>query len=264
MKVCLIISSYNRPDALELVLKSLGHQTVYPDEIIIADDGSGDATRSLIESYNRNTMLPVKHVWQADEGFRLARVRNLGLAQASADYVIFLDGDMVLHPRFVASHVHYAQKGYFLQGSRVILSNFRSLKMIEKGHLSPGFFASGVTNRQHMIHSRWLSKLFSRVSDRWDTVRGCSMSYWMSDLVRVNGFDEAYHDWGREDNDIAVRMMNAGIQRKNLKFCAVAYHLYHPERKLDEGLLRNDELLKETVAQKRIRCVKGLDGHLDR
>ena len=262
MRVSLIISTYNRADALQLVMDSVSKQLSYPHEVLIADDGSSDDTAQVIKSFNQNSVIKFEHLWQADEGFRLSKVRNMALAKANGDYIIFIDGDMVLHPRFVESHIKQAKKGFFLQGSRVILNKMLTERALSKKQLSINIFSSGIRNRHNMIDSPILSNIVSHESDHWDTVRGCSMSFWRTDLVKINGFNEVYHHWGREDNDIAVRLMNMGIRRKNIKACAVAYHLYHEERKQDQGLIKNDAQLKETVANKVIRCEKGLSGHL--
>lgn len=262
MNVSLIITTYNRPAALKSVLTSVADQSVLPAQLIIADDGSKEDTQLMISSHPIKELLPVEHIWQADEGFRLARVRNLAISKAKSDYIIFIDGDMVLHRHFIQSHITHSAQGYFLQGSRVILSARTTSLMISNQMRKPTLFSKGVRNRHHMLHVPVLAKWFSRPSIRWDTVRGCNMSFWMEDLIKVNGFDEQYMGWGREDNDLAIRVLRLGVQRKNIKFCAVAYHLYHRENKRDETLNRNDELLRLVQTTTRIKSLKGLDRHL--
>ncbi len=261
MKTGLVITTYNRPDALAVVLKTIGVQKLYPDEIVIADDGSNEATRSLVDAYNRQATCQVKHVWQADEGFRAARVRNLALASMESDYVIFIDGDMLMHPQFVASHVAHAKKGCFLQGSRVLMDKQLTNTILEKQKTKPSFFSRGIRHRHHMLHSMLISKIASFYSKSWQSVRSCNMSFWMDDLIRVNGFDEGYVGWGREDNDIALRLINCGIIRKNIKACAVAYHLYHDERKRSDSLEKNDIRLRDAVQKNKLRSDIGLDRH---
>lgn len=121
MKVSLIITTYNWPDALRLSLMSVVAQTRVPDEVIIADDGSGEETRQLICEMAKDFPCVLKHAWQEDRGFRAAESRNNALRQCEGDYVIMIDGDIVMHPHFVEDHVVMARNGYYTIGSRTKL-----------------------------------------------------------------------------------------------------------------------------------------------
>ena len=99
--ISVVVTTFNRPDALHLVLAALTQQTLLPNEVIIADDGSTEETRQLIVQLKTTLNYPIKHVWQADEGFRAAKIRNQAVLQANYDYLIFLDGDCVPFPDFI-------------------------------------------------------------------------------------------------------------------------------------------------------------------
>ena len=129
MQISLIITTYNRPDALFNVLKSVESQNKLPDEVIIADDGSAETTRTLIEGFKSKSKLKIMHSFQKDIGFRAARSRNRAISKANGEYIVMIDGDMVLHKDFIYDHFRNAQIGYFVQGTRVLLTNKRTKKM---------------------------------------------------------------------------------------------------------------------------------------
>nr|VFJ43602.1 MAG: Glycosyl transferase family 2 [Candidatus Kentron sp. DK] len=150
MKVSLIITTYNRPDALTAVLCTVLSQTRPPDEIIVADDGSGKPTREVVRFFQDNPLVPVLHVWQKDQGFRAARIRNMALARASGDYIIFIDGDILLDKHFISDHRRNAKKGLFLQGGRILLNPERTRRILDTG-VHPGevsaLFSKGISGR---------------------------------------------------------------------------------------------------------------------
>jgi glycosyltransferase involved in cell wall biosynthesis len=261
LRVTLVITTYNRPAALDLTLRSVARQSVAPDEVIVADDGSGPSTRQVVTLWQEQLTVPLLHVWQADEGFRLARSRNRAIAAARGDYVIIVDGDMVLHRDFVADHVRAARHGCFIQGVRLLTGPKAAARMFEEHRLDLGFFAPDIRRRRHTVRNRLLSSLLfgERLGQR--AIRGCNQAYWKSDLLRVNGFNESFVGWGREDNEIAARLYNAGVRRRNLKFQALAIHLHHPVRHAEVGE-RNDALLRNTIEQRKAWCPLGLSQHL--
>jgi glycosyltransferase involved in cell wall biosynthesis len=261
ISLSLIVTTYEWPKALNLTLRSIARQTELPDEIIIADDGSGPETTSLIHQWRRNLATPLHHVWQPHEGFRLARSRNAALAKARGEYVVFVDGDMVLHPNFVEDHRQLAQPGFFIQGCRLLTRAAAAQRMFDKGELDLGFFAPGIERRHHAVRSSLLSRLFSKVRTDLTAIRGCNQGYWRWDLVRTNGFNERMVGWGREDNELAARLHQLGLVRRNVKFKALATHLYHPRRH-PRGENPNDAILRETIERKHTRCREGLDMHI--
>ena len=257
IRTSLIVTTYNRSDALELVLLSIMKQNKLPDEVIIADDGSGDETRELIQRYAAIFPVPLIHCWHEDNGFRLAAIRNKAIARAKEEYIIMIDGDMVLPPEFVADHRRHAWKGQSIQGSRVLLLQKRTSKMLMDKKFSVGLFDSGISNRLNALKSRFLSSVFSYRRSGHTRVRGANLSFWREDVLSVNGFNEDFAGWGREDSEFAVRMTNAGIRRKHIKFGGYGYHLYHPEHSRKQ-LPINDAILSQTIELRLKQCWNGI------
>jgi glycosyltransferase involved in cell wall biosynthesis len=134
MKISVIVATYNRIDALDFVLQSLETQTDSNFEVLIADDGSKSATKDFISAFKLKSKLQIKHVWHEDLGFRLALIRNLASAQASGEYFIFLDGDCIVQPDFVAQHLNLAKKGCFTTGSRALLNEVLTKDILSWPH----------------------------------------------------------------------------------------------------------------------------------
>jgi glycosyltransferase involved in cell wall biosynthesis len=257
MKISLLVTTYNWKEALARCLESAFSQIRLPEEIVVADDGSRADTAELVKKYAEKSPVPLLHVWQPDEGFRAAASRNRGIAASTGDYLIFVDGDVLLDRHFCEDHERFAEKGRWIQGSRVIIGPARSKEILENGFCRLGPLSRGIHNRKNAIRSRFLAKLIRGARDPLKGVRSCNMAFWREDAYRVNGFNEAFVGWGREDSEFAVRLANAGVERKNLKHQALVFHLYHPENSR-ESLPRNDLLLQAAVQSKLIRCEKGL------
>ncbi len=264
MKTSLLVTTYNRKDALALVLASVARQRVLPDEVIVADDGSRADTRELLERIAGDFPLPLRHSWQEDDGFRAARSRNRAIAAARGEYILLLDGDMLLHREFVADHLRAAKADCFVQGSRVLTSAALSARLLADGSTAVRWFARGVRRRRNALRLPWLSELQLRRSERNPAPRGiktCNQGWWRQDLLALNGFDERMHGWGREDDEFAARALNAGLHCRQLRFAGLAYHLHHPERH-QHGASRNDRYLQETRDTRATRAALGLDRHL--
>ena len=259
--VSLLITTYNWPRALARTLDSVRRQSRLPDEVVIADDGSGPETRALLQRCAADFPTPLRHVWQQDLGFRAARARNLAISAAGGQYIVLLDGDMVLHPRFIADHLAAASPGHFVQGSRVLMSSQFSERMLSDPSLQPGFSSGGIKRRRHTLRLPLLSKLYMRLrGSRPGMIKTCNQGWWRDDLIRLNGFDERMHGWGREDEELALRAMHAGIGCRHLRLSALGFHLHHQERHQD-GESANDGYLAQSRAQRLIRCQAGIDGH---
>lgn len=262
LRTTLIITTYNWREALDLTLRSVHRQLIMPDEIIVADDGSTADTAELVQQWSQRFTVPLRHIWQEDLGFRLARSRNRAIAASVGEYLIIVDGDMSLHPSFIADHCRAARHGFFIQGVRLLTGPKAARRMLAENVLDLGFFSANVRRRRHTIRNQLLSGLFfRRTYTSQKAIRGSNQAYWKSDLLRVNGFDEQMVGWGREDNEIAARLYNIGVKRRNLKFAALATHLYHRTRN-PLGENPNDLILRTTIEQHRTWCRLGIDQHL--
>lgn len=261
----LIISTYNTPDRLRRCLQSVLRQRVVPMEIIIADDGSGADTKKVITDIAAVSPVPVIHVWQPDDGFRLARIRNKALCKASGEYIINIDGDILLDKHFVHDHLYFARRGRFIAGERAFLSTVATQKYMNEASGFPLFYTRDLQKRQHAFRNLWIAKLYGTVHRSqipYMYVTGCNMSFWKEDILKINGYNEAFKGWGGEDFDIAVRLFNAGIKQYFLHFYAVAYHMYHPENNRGNAA-DNEKLFRQSVADKITRIEHGIDKHIE-
>lgn len=256
----LLISTYNWPEALALVLESVKKQTRVPDEVLIADDGSGDATRELIRSFQKDFPCPLHHVWQEDRGFRKCRIWNKTLARVSAEYIVQIDGDCILSPRFIEDHLRFARPGRFSCGSRTLLTNAGTANLLSRKNAKLSSLSRGVRNR---INAFRIPALSAFLRERYRAKKpyiskGCNMAFWTKDILKINGYNEDISGWGREDAELEVRLMKLGIRRQSLKFAAVQYHLFHKEndRSRDAG---NIEILNRALASPEYRTPNGIE-----
>lgn len=261
--VSLIISTYNWPEALHLSLNSVSHQSVMPTEVIVADDGSRDDTRQLVESMQKNFPCPLIHVWHEDIGFRLAAIRNRAIAMAKGDYVIQCDGDIILNKQYVNDHLSFATQGCFTSGSRMPLSEAFSKKVLDEGIVRISPFDKGVGHFLNGFRCGFLRNYYRFIYKKNSPyyVKGCNMAFWRKDLIAVNGYNEDITGWGAEDSEIAVRLLNSGIRRQFLKFGAVEYHIYHKFNERDKEDA-NYEIMRKTIDQSVKRCENGLSQYL--
>jgi glycosyltransferase involved in cell wall biosynthesis len=259
----LLIATYNWPQALELTLMSVMRQTVLPDEVIIADDGSTEKTKQLVESFQSKFPVSLRHIWQPDEGFRLGQIRNKAIAAATGEYLIQIDGDLILHPAFVKDHLHAARAGCFIGGSRVLLDENLSRHIFQNKQLQVSLFEKGVRNKLNALHAPAVARLielFKKEKGLYN-LRGCNMSFWKKDLLAVNGYNEAITGWGREDTELVIRLYNKDIKRVYFKLQGIVYHLYHKE--FDRSaILRNDEIVKQALVSNATWCEKGVSQYL--
>ncbi|HEY0199529.1 MAG TPA: glycosyltransferase family 2 protein [Rhodanobacter sp.] len=260
-RVSVAVITYNWPEALELVLKALARQATLPHEVIVTDDGSSPATRDLLERIAADYPVRLVHLWQPDDGARMSRARNRAIVAAQGDYVILLDGDMVCERHFLADHLVFARQGCFAQGSRVLTDAALTRRMLEHPAWMPGFFSWGIERRRHTLRLPWLARAYARPGTRRRGIKSCNMAFWREDLLRLNGFNEAMTGWGREDTELAARAFHAGLRRRDLRFSALAVHLFHRTRKHVVGN-PNDLILDDTRARQLVRCERGLDQHL--
>ncbi|EIL98627.1 glycosyl transferase family 2 [Rhodanobacter thiooxydans] len=261
MRISVAVITYNWPAALERVLRALAAQSELPHEVIVTDDGSREETRQLLERLAADYPVRLVHLWQPDDGARMSRARNRAIAAAQGDYVILLDGDMVAERHFVADHRAFARRGCFVQGSRVLTDAALTARMLERGAATPDFFSRGIERRRHTLRLPWLARWYARPGTKQRGIKSCNMAFWRDDLLRLNGFNEAMTGWGREDTELALRAFHAGLLRRELRFSALATHLYHLTRKHVVGN-PNDRIVDDTRSRRLLRCERGVEQHL--
>src|SRR5207253_2631346 len=245
MKISLIISTYEQPISLAKVLRGLARQTRSPDEVFIADDGSGAETRELLEQWRSKSPYPVHHLWHAHEGFRKVILLNKAVAAATGDYLVFTDGDCVPHAKFLADHERLAQRGFWVQGRRSYVKE-PFVQQFQPGE-SP-LWRWMLTGRMAGIAKGIrlpLPIVFRNKKQRG--IIGCNMAFWRDDVLAVNGFDETHLGRGiGPDSDLGTRVYNLGRPRKFIYGQAIVYHLDHPVMPRDNLAAKRD-WLAETI-----------------
>ncbi len=260
MLISVVISTYNRPDALSCVLNSLNDQSNMNFEAVIADDGSTSDTKDMITKFKNKSKFEIQHVWQEDDGFRAAQIRNKAVAQSKGDYLIFIDGDCVTFPRFIANHIQLAEKNYFIRGSRVMLSETYTQEFIESETIPSkltffnlfGLWKSNKIKRIVPLISIPLGILRKQKEKKWYGVKTCNLGMKRDDFMAVNGFDEEYIGWGHEDADLAIRLINSGVYRKEGVNAVTVLHLWHPlndRSHLKENENRLEKRLQSSVTR---------------
>jgi glycosyltransferase involved in cell wall biosynthesis len=266
MRITVVVTTYNRPDALAAVLEGYAHQSDTGFGLIVADDGSTADTAEVVQRFAARAPFEVSHVWQEDQGFRAAAIRNRAVAGARGEYVIFTDGDCVPSRTFVHQHRRLAEPGWFLSGNRVLLSQGLTRRVLAE-HLPIQAWSwarwlrargGGEANRVMPLLRLPDGPWRRRHAREWRGVKTCNLSVWREDLLRVNGLDESYSGWGLEDSDLVIRLLHAGLRNKNARFAAPVFHLWHLENDRTH-LPANQKRLDELLRSKRVAAVLGMD-----
>jgi len=263
--ISVIVTTYNREDALDLALRALARQTDRNFEILIADDGSTPATAAVVANWKNERSVAVTHVWQKNCGFRAGEIRNRAIAASRGDYCIFLDGDCLAPPDFVAWHRALAEPGWFVVGNRILLAPALTNTVLAQA-LAPETWsfarllaerARGGVNRLMPALNLPLGRLRRMSPKSWVGARTCNLAVARADLDRVDGFDITFNGWGLEDSDLVVRLLKAGVRRKDGRFATGVVHLWHPEADRS-SLRRNQQMLDDVLRGDRVRARSGL------
>lgn len=264
--ISVIITTYNWPSALKLVLLALDKQTVDDFEVIIADDGSTEETSQLITDFSNKSRYPLQHIWHEDNGFRAAMIRNKAVAKASGDYIIFIDGDCIPQTTFISRHKSLAETGRFVAGNRILLSRQFTTETLTKSTNLSGenliYWSirrlKGDCNRLLPLIHLPLKQLRNPNKRRWHGVKTCNLAVWRKDFLLINGFDESYKGWGYEDSDLVIRLIRAGIYHKSGRFAIPVFHLDH-ETNDRSNTKNNRKRLNEVLEGKKFYADEGVD-----
>jgi glycosyltransferase involved in cell wall biosynthesis len=261
MKISVILTTYNRPEALMAVFEGYRAQTDQDFEIIVADDGSTIETKFLINDFKKRSTVGLKHVWQEDKGFRAAAIRNLALARSDADYIIFSDGDCIPLPSFIEKHRALSERSWFLSGNRILLSETFTNKILTdkicintwtKAQWFRAFLRRDINRFKPFLFLPKFAPLRKTLAKRYHGVMTCNLSAWRDDLIKINGLDESYLGWGLEDSDLVIRLLRSGVRHKSARFAAPVLHLWHKGydmTKFGENKKRLDELMGSNRTQ---------------
>ncbi|MBR9757138.1 MAG: glycosyltransferase [Algicola sp.] len=260
-KSSLLISTYNWPQALELVLKSVLNQSQLPDEVIVAEDGQDLATKTLIEGFKSKLAIPLIHISHEDLGFRKSVILNKAIAKAQGEYIIQVDGDCILHKHFIKDHLSFVQKNTYLYGSRVNIQEPYLETLFSQQKINFNAFSKGIKKRTRALYIPLFSGLFKTKTVLSSKYRGCNTSYFKSDAIAVNGYNEDIQGWGREDSEFALRLVNKGVLGRRLRYKGIVFHIFHVEKSKAQ-LKQNDGIEQQTILEKSIWCKNGIDKYL--
>ncbi|MBQ22515.1 MAG: glycosyl transferase [Flavobacteriales bacterium] len=262
MTVSLIISTYNSSEVLNVIIDAVSKQVKLPNEIIIAEDGNEINTQKVIDSWKNRISSKLIHVNQEDFGFRKALILNKAINISKSDYIIQIDGDCIPHKYFIYDHINNANKGCYLYGTRVHIKKDYVPKFLwcyqnKNRKMIFSFFSPNIKKRFRKIRLPFLSKLYFKKEIISHKFRGCNTSFWRKDFISVNGYNNDFIGWGREDSDLMIRLHNNNIKGKRVKFCAIVYHLDH-DQKDESHFSENDLIQKSSILNKKIKSDNGL------
>jgi glycosyltransferase involved in cell wall biosynthesis len=251
MLISVIITTYNWEAALNASVRSLLAQHDLNFEIIIADDGSKIATANLIKQLRLDSPVPLIHCFHEDKGFRAGAIRNQATLMSQGDYLIFLDGDCIVFPTFIKRHRQLAEKGYFVPGNRLLLTEKFSRTVLDHHLALPQHHIISFIKWRLQGHINRLLPLiylpfkFFRMChpNRWQKAMTCNLAIWKNDFSAVNGFDRLFEGWGYEDSDLVIRLIHLGIKRKEGRFAIAVIHLWHPPNNRNTELKNYHRLL---------------------
>ncbi|MBQ4204222.1 MAG: glycosyltransferase [Thermoguttaceae bacterium] len=261
--VSLIVTCYNKPETLRLVLESALAQTSPPSEIIVADDGSKVDNLVVTRDLRKTASIPIVHAWQTDEGKRVNRSRNNALSLATGEYVVLIDGDCLLPPLFIEDHLAFARPGRVVGGTRVHVDPERQARILATRDARVCVLTPHTTKRLHSIRSPFLARFLSLESAPGDCdvrhskvrIVGANLSFWLADARRVNGFNELYVGYGENDSEFINRLCLFGLRRCKMRCMGASAHFKHSgrtrvktddfERKVAESLEENGWRVKD-------------------
>ena len=268
--ISVIVTTYNREDALDAALRALAHQSDRNFEIVVADDGSRPDTARVVEAWRARVPQPLKHVRHEHLGFRGGEIRNRGIRASAGEICIFLDGDCLAATDFIAAHRRLSEPGWFVTGNRILLSRELTDAVLARGLEAETWnFAAllaqrlrGGINRLLPTLRLPLGPLRKLKSESWEGAQTCNLAVARRDLDRIDGFDSVYTGWGLEDSDLVVRLLHAGVRRKDGRFATGVLHLWHPQN--DRAKLpANQTRLDEVIGGGRVRALRGLSALSD-
>ncbi len=266
--ISVIVTTYNWPQALNRVLSGLFAQDYSQFEIIIADDGSGQATQKLIEAWQGRGSIPLIHCWQSDEGFRASKIRNIAAAKAKYDYLVFLDGDCIPRSNFVLHHALLAEEGWLVKGHRILLNQPFTTKILQENiPVETWGLCTWAQARLQGDMNRFLPLIDLMniprkcAPQKWQGVKMCNVGVWRKDFIKVNGLDESFIGWGYEDSDLVIRLQRAKVRCKSGKYAVGVLHLWHKEQ--DRSMeIENKGRLERTLVASHIKASKGIEQYI--
>jgi len=249
--ITLIVSTYNRPDFLRVVLDGIAEQRDQAFELILADDGSTEDTKTYFNMFSEQNDIPTQHIWHEDSGFRKSAILNKAITASNNEYLVFLDGDCIPRRNFIAEHRSLARKNRIVGCSRVLLDNTITQHILDND-LGPHRWSlfeilklriTGHINRILPFIPLHLGLLRNCTPRDWGKIRGCNFGIHKIDALAIGGFDESFTGWGYEDSEFASRAIHSGCLVRRGDHKAIAMHLWHPDVSRDEAQSNKSNLL---------------------
>lgn len=267
MELSIIISTYNAEEWLEKVLIGYNNQTFLNFEMVIADDGSRESTKKLIKDFKKTSNYSIKHVWHEDDGFQKSKILNKAIIACEGDYIIMSDGDCIPRKDFVEVHNTKKEKGYFLSGgyfmlpmniSKLITKNdIISEKCFDINWLTANGLKKSFKNNK-LTSTGFKAKFLNFITPSKATWNGHNASGWKEDILFVNGMDERMQ-YGGQDRELGERLINFGIQPKQIRYSAIVVHLDHKRGyRTSESIEKNQKIRKYTHRKKLIKTPYGI------
>lgn len=256
----IIISTYNATEWLEKVLHGYNNQTYTSFELVIADDGSTEETKQLLEQMQAKVFYKIIHVWHEDNGFQKSAILNKAITACNTPYIIMSDGDCIPRKDFVTQHVKYRQKGYFLSGGYFMLPMDLSKKITSEDIYKERCFDlkwlknNGLKSsfKNNKLNAGYLKALIlNNITPTNASWNGHNASGWKEDIVTVNGFDERMQ-YGGQDRELGERLFNLGIKSKQIRYSAVCIHLDHPRGYKNQESINKNLAIRATTKKDKV------------
>ena len=265
-KVSVIISVYNRVHFLKRSLLGLSNQDDVVDELIVSDDGSTEDVFGTIKQVADRLDCQIKYVRQSDQGFRLAKCKNNGIREASGDFLIFIDQDLVYTPKYIHTFVNNKKRGIFLVAFPVRLTQEQTESLNDEMIIAQNYSTLLTQKQVKRFHKQfykdtfeyYLKKVFKAKGYK-PKLRGGVFGAYKDDLIKVDGFDENYIGWGNEDDDLGHRLYQSGVSGKNVFFNQFPIHFYHTPFH-DNGKRVNSDYYKRRISEIRSGEYKAING----
>jgi len=255
MKATLIIAYYKNLAFLDLILQSLGFQSEKDFEVIIAEDDNVSATKEFLNTQRKKYSFAIHHISQDNNGFRKNKILNLAIQLSESNYLIFIDGDCVLHQHFIKEHLLNASHQHALIGRRLMLSKSLTHKALKENRTTLFSLQNFIFYKCKLIENGLYLPFIKTKKNKG--IIGCNWSAYKKNILAVNGFDEDYIQAGvGEDVDIEWRLRENGLHFKSIKFKAIQYHLHHKLNYTSDAF--NIDLLKKKQKLGNIFCVNGI------
>jgi len=254
-----VITTYNSPLWLAKVLTGYENQTWSDFRVIVADDGSTEETRELIEGFKARGIIAIDHVWHEDQGFRKCQILNKAIQETSCDYLIFTDGDCIPEPHFIETHRALAEPGFFLSGGYIKLTMPVSEAISDEDIQSSAIFSPEwlVKHGQPKTHKLWklspsplVKKLMNAITPAAASWNGMNSSTWTKDLIAVNGFNEDMQ-YGGLDRELGERLWNYGHKSKQIRYSTVCLHLDHARGYSKPEIWEKNRAIRKAVKENR-------------